>query len=240
MANTYYSTYLIGQGQLLHEGWRRLLRGTSFDLVGAGEDIASLRSVTENGGSPPDLVILDLANNDSDTQSVAQRVKEIAPDAKVVFVMADASAETLAAGFAGGTDGFLDKDVSYEAMLESLRLVMLGQKVYPTRLLSSVISGSVTTFPTAAQNLRTDNKLSDRELQILRCLVAGYSNKVIANRLSITDTTVKVHLKNILRKINVSNRTQAAIWAVSRGLVRIDASGLASQQGAEKSTRAPT
>jgi two-component system nitrate/nitrite response regulator NarL len=61
------------------------------------------------------------------------------------------------------------------------------------------------------------HKLSEREIEILQCLVEGNSNKVIANRLRITEATVKVHLKSILRKIDVSNRTQAAIWALNQG-----------------------
>jgi two-component system nitrate/nitrite response regulator NarL len=61
-------------------------------------------------------------------------------------------------------------------------------------------------------------ELSSRELQILGCLVEGASNKVIANQLAITEATVKVHLKSILRKINASNRTQAAIWALHHGV----------------------
>ena len=60
--------------------------------------------------------------------------------------------------------------------------------------------------------------MSQREVQILRCLLSGDSNKMIANQLSITEATVKVHLKSLLRKINASNRTQAAIWALNNGI----------------------
>ena len=63
-----------------------------------------------------------------------------------------------------------------------------------------------------------DVNLSEREIEILRCLILGYANKVISRRLDISEATVKVHVKAILRKLRVSNRTQAAIWAVKRGL----------------------
>src|SRR3546814_3750398 len=65
---------------------------------------------------------------------------------------------------------------------------------------------------------RIELNLSDREIEILRCLISGDANKIIARRLEITEATVKVHIKAILRKLRVMNRTQAAIWAVTRGL----------------------
>ncbi len=95
---------------------------------------------------------------------------------------------------------------------------MLGEKVFPTHLAALLVNGVANTVPA---NIPPDNSfgLSEREMQILQCLVQGDSNKLIANRLSITEATVKVHMKSLLRKINVSNRTQAAIWALNNGLL---------------------
>lgn len=235
MENSTYSVYLMARGQLLQEGWRRLLRDTVFELAGVGNGLTCLRSEHESG-TRPDLVIVDTPGDEAGIDNLARGIKEIAPEARAVFVLSSLSAEIVGRGFANGADGFLDKDISHEAMVESLRLVMLGQQVYPTDCLAgSTMNGNGTFSQVNLRTPRMEKKLSERELEILRCLIAGYPNKVIARRLHITDTTVKVHLKNILRKINLSNRTQAAIWAVSQGLEGIESSGTSSERAVEGS-----
>jgi two-component system, NarL family, nitrate/nitrite response regulator NarL len=105
-------------------------------------------------------------------------------------------------------------DLSPEALTQSLNLVLLGEKVFPTSLAALLISGPVDNVVEMPGGRRG---LSERENQILRSLLKGESNKMIANRLGITEATVKVHLKTVLRKIGAANRTQAAIWALNNG-----------------------
>jgi two-component system nitrate/nitrite response regulator NarL len=100
--------------------------------------------------------------------------------------------------------------MSGDALQQSLRLVLLGEKVFPTDLAHLLTNGRMGHF----------NGLSDREMQILACLLNGAKNKQIAYELKISDGTVKVRLKAILKKIHVRNRTQAAIWALNHGLAR--------------------
>ncbi len=114
-----------------------------------------------------------------------------------------------------GAHGYLIKDISVEALLQSLLLVMLGEKVFPTHLATLLVNGMPNTAPAS---IVTSHGLTERECQVLRCLVQGDSNKMIANRLNITEATIKVHMKSLLRKINATNRTQAAIWALNNGL----------------------
>jgi two-component system, NarL family, nitrate/nitrite response regulator NarL len=111
-----------------------------------------------------------------------------------------------------GADGYLMKDVSPEALLQSLELVMLGEKVFPTNLAAMLLNLDSTPSP-----MNSIRGLSPREQEILQALVTGASNKLIAIKLGITEATVKVHLKTLLRKIDVNNRTQAAIWAMNNG-----------------------
>jgi two-component system, NarL family, nitrate/nitrite response regulator NarL len=111
-----------------------------------------------------------------------------------------------------GADGYLMKDVSPEALLQSLELVMMGEKVFPTNLAAMLFE-----LNNASSPVNSVRGLSPREQEILRALVTGSSNKLIAIKLGITEATVKVHLKTLLRKIDVNNRTQAAIWAMNNG-----------------------
>jgi len=133
------------------------------------------------------------------------------PAARIVVLVDQVTIDGLRDAMAAGIDGFLVKNVSPEALVQSLQLIMLGEKVFPTNLASLLAE---MTPPTPQGTIRG---ISPREQDILRSLVFGASNKAIANKLGITEATVKVHLKTLLRKIDVNNRTQAAIWAMNNG-----------------------
>jgi len=121
-----------------------------------------------------------------------------------------------------GADGYLPKNISCEALIKALELVMLGVTILPTgvgRLLGGGIAIKCdqqlepASAPKTCDPVSTPRRLSDRETEILQCLSRGESNKHIARLFNITEATVKVHIKAILRKISVKNRTQAAVWA---------------------------
>ena len=108
--------------------------------------------------------------------------------------------------------GILTYDLSAEAFLRSLRLICAGERVFPRDL----APGCKLPAPSFGSEAQSDgNRLSPREREVLSHLLAGRANKVIARQLGTSEATVKVHLKNLLRKIKVGNRTQAAIWALS-------------------------
>jgi two-component system nitrate/nitrite response regulator NarL len=120
--------------------------------------------------------------------------------------------------FRAGADGYLFEQISSDALIKSLDLVMLGMTVLPAALMRVVgeehemvdnpaVPGAQTDVPTF------ERKLSHQEMGILLCLMQGKPNKIIARQFNITEATVKAHIKAILRKICVRNRTQAAVWA---------------------------
>jgi two-component system nitrate/nitrite response regulator NarL len=121
--------------------------------------------------------------------------------------------------FKFGVDGYIVKEISCEALMKSLRLVAMGEKVMPSQL-AQHLSGMEerSQAPQLARNPDVSRILSDREITTLRYLLVGHANKVIARRLEISEATVKVYVKAILRKLRVSNRTQAAIWAFNNGV----------------------
>jgi len=125
---------------------------------------------------------------------------------------------------AAGADGYCLATLECAALIKSLELVMLGEIIFPSGLFLSAISKlskrleplvieQIRPIPKLLQSDRKTRMLSSREAEILRCLMHGAPNKVIARELDVAEATVKVHVKAILRKIQVSNRTQAAIWA---------------------------
>ncbi|CAO3428335.1 LuxR C-terminal-related transcriptional regulator [Azospirillum doebereinerae] len=206
---TSVTTFLIDPNRLFREGMKRLFDGSRFDVIG---EAACIR---DSAASEAQMVLIDPASSEIAAETF-QSLREAHPKARLVVLTGELDAQRLAAALRAGADGYLRKDIASESLMQSLTLVMMGEKVFPTELAALLIAGQgegmITSQPTQRKGL------SQRETQILRCLLNGNSNKMIANHLGITEATVKVHLKSLLRKINASNRTQAAIWAMNNGV----------------------
>ena len=200
-------TILIETNRLFRDGLKHLLNGTRFE-VGAEFNTVDLARAAETAETP-DLVISGQAVTD---EAELRVLRQAFPTARIVVLADDLSVDILRAAMGGGADGFLSKSVSPEALIQYLQLIMLGEKVFPTNLAAMLLDLSSAPSP-----LTSIRGLSPRENEILQALVTGASNKVIAYKLGITEATVKVHLKTLLRKIDVNNRTQAAIWAINNG-----------------------
>ncbi len=167
------------------------------------------------GGRVPDIVIMDASLG----CGVLGVLKQRYPEAHAIVFAEQAELSSLAQAFAAGADGYMLKNISSAALLDSLRLVLHGERIFP-RTLSGLIGqfrGGVAETPT--RETRVGNVwMSEREIAILRGLAEGHTNKRIANTLGITEATVKVNLKAVLRKLGLSNRTQVAIWAIQNQL----------------------
>ncbi len=212
-------TVLVGSKTLMREGLKQLLAGSLIQISG---EAARLSDVGQTmNGHMADLVLFDVAEFQDEVALGVKDLKQRYPRLKLVMLTDVLDAGQLSASLAAGVDGYLMKEISCEALLQSLQLVMLGEKVFPTDLATLLVNGTPTA-PRSGKRVLSDEVrsrgLSEREMQILQCLAQGDSNKTIANRLDITEATVKVHVKSLLRKIQASNRTQAAIWAVNQGL----------------------
>jgi two-component system, NarL family, nitrate/nitrite response regulator NarL len=206
---------LIDSNKLFREGLKRLLDDSPFEIVAEASNLREGAAIVETG-LQPDLVLLDLVNGGDDEAEAMRRLRRLLPEARIVVLTTELCTRRLANALEAGADGYLMKDLSSEALAQSLRLVIMGEKVFPTHLAALLISGRVN--GNGLEMPISRKGLSQREVQILRCVLNGDSNKMIANHLHITEATVKVHLKSLLRKINASNRTQAAIWALNNGL----------------------
>jgi two-component system nitrate/nitrite response regulator NarL len=194
-------TILIETNRLFREGLKHLLADTRFAVEA---EFSTIEQAVGGVGSSG-LVITSEAGN-------LQRIRSAYPEICIVVLANDLVVDALRDAMTAGVDGYLMKDVSPEALIQSLELVMMGEKVFPTNLASMLLNLDTTPSP-----MKSFRGLSPREQDILQALVSGSSNKVIAFKLGITEATVKVHLKTLLRKIDVNNRTQAAIWAMNNG-----------------------
>jgi two-component system, NarL family, nitrate/nitrite response regulator NarL len=194
-------TILIETNRLFRQGLKHLLADTRF----AVEAEFSTTGQAVDGVVASGLVIVGGADD-------LELLRAAYPEVRIVVLASDCAVDGLRGAMAAGADGYLMKDVSPEALIQSLELVMMGEKVFPSNLAAMLLS--LDSMPSPMNSIRG---LTPREHEILQALVTGASNKLIANRLGITEATVKVHLKTLLRKIDVNNRTQAAIWAMNNG-----------------------
>jgi two-component system nitrate/nitrite response regulator NarL len=138
-----------------------------------------------------------------------QSLKKLSPEACVAVVTNGADTDDLTLLFRAGANACFGQHVAVPIFVKSLELVILGETLIPANLLSEAREAD-------AQSLERPSPgyLSSQERRILDSLVEGHPNKVIARQLGTAEATIKVHVKNILRKLGVANRTQAAMWAM--------------------------
>ncbi|MCX4187067.1 two-component system response regulator NarL [Methylophaga sp. OBS4] len=157
----------------------------------------------------PDLVLLDLNMKGMDGLETLRRFKATDLQARYVMLTVSDAEEDLLAAFKAGADGYLLKDMEPEDLRNHLVKASVGVTVLQdclTEVLKKALMEPDTKISVS------DAGLTERENEILNCLAEGMNNKNIARKLGISDTTVKVHIKNILRKLNLTSRLEAAVW----------------------------
>ncbi len=204
---------LVGPNKLSHASLRNIFEGSPFSVIGEVSDVAMIEP---DAAPEPDVALLDCPRDPKAVLDTLERLRAIYPETPLVVLDSQVRMATLAACLAAGVSGFLTTDIAPEALLKSLQLVVLGETVFPTYLAGMLVENVRIQRPNTAPE-DNEHGLSHREIETMICLLSGESNKLIARRLSITEATIKVHIKSLLRKIKVRNRTQAAIWAHRNG-----------------------
>lgn len=209
------STCLIDQNVFFREGLRSLLADTDFYISGSYPDFAAARDIARQKDGAA-LVMIGVEDEADDMKAMIRAVKSAFPESRIAVLTARTEPGCIVSAFAAGADGYLSRDISPPVLIGSLNMIMVGEKIYPTALLNMFAERDSGDRDTSAPY--AGHRLSYRETQVLRFLSAGETNKQIARDLSITEATVKVHIKAVLRKLDLSNRTQAAVWAVNKGM----------------------
>lgn len=210
-----WSTALIGSNTLFREGLKRVLDPTHYQVKKVAATFDSRQQAFAT-----DLIIFIAGDDQAILLDQVQQAKKDDPSTRIVIISDIDSPEMVWALLGAGADGYLLGKLSVEASLASLDVVMLGGTVVPpvARNALPIESKHTAVIEVASETPKRNTspehqRLSEREMDILQCLMRGESNKIIARNFDIAEATVKVHLKAILRKIRVSNRTQAAVWA---------------------------
>jgi DNA-binding NarL/FixJ family response regulator len=199
--------------EVIRTGLASLLAGTEIEIV--GEATSGKETLKEAQRLKPDVILLDIRMPDGDGLSTLEKLRTKVPDSKVVMLSTYDNPTYIARSVALGAADYVLKGSSREAMVATITAAGKGES--PSR------SGELRRIATAMKVRQAiddeDVPLTQRETQVLRHVALGLSNKEIGRSLEISVETVKEHVQNILRKIAVSDRTQAAVWAVRKGLV---------------------
>src|SRR5918998_2933567 len=232
MSNLLHVVTILGcKNSMVREVLKHVLSGTRYKVH--PEDLVQRDPAQPLlSGEAPLLLVVDANLYPDNMADAIQSLKAQYPNARIVVLTDNFDLNAMMSALQAGVDGYCLATIRCDALIKYLDLVMLGEVVFPSAIFLSALSeadkdSSVhhldsaederplqTTRLAEAANL-PGRTLSSREAEILRCLTQGAPNKVIARKLDVAEATVKVHIKAILRKIRVANRTQAAMWAVA-------------------------
>lgn len=222
-----FATTIIGKSSLLREGISKILHSANFRIVAS---VSSADDLPDRVQADAPLFLIVHTGDDFDFAAGQIEVfRNRYPDARIAIVADRYRPDELVSAFRAGANGCFVDVMTSDVFIRSLELVMMGETVLPPAFLSYVFGSQEPQLRHDAPS-ETDKKtilvaeiddpapqLSPRERLILGRLIEGASNKSIARKMDIAEATVKVHVKAILRKIRVHNRTQAAIWGMNNG-----------------------
>lgn len=208
---------LLGRNSIVREGLRRILSDKNFSITQSVSQASSLEAPRDEELARTSLILVDNGVSECDVD-ILSSLQQRFPAARVVLLADEFDFGTMVKAFRLGAYGYIVKEISCERLIGALQLVAMGEKVLPSQLADELAVHIPDYEHQDTQKTVDGAKLSDREMEILRCLIMGCPNKVISRRLSISEATVKVHVKAVLRKLEVKNRTQAAIWAANKGV----------------------
>jgi two-component system, NarL family, nitrate/nitrite response regulator NarL len=205
------------------------LIGGQFDMTVVGEGENGRDALEKVRALKPDLVVMDVNMPDADGVEGVTAIRAAGFATPIVMLTVSEDDDDLFNAIKAGANGYLLKNVRPEELFESLRGVMRGESpiapAVATKLLEALRTGGIPARGSAGSPgpAPEDTVLTRRESEILQLVAAGMSNKEIANELTITEGTVKNHVHNALEKLHLTNRVQAAAYAVRQGLTNPDA-----------------
>jgi len=182
------------------------------DLTVVGEAGSGETGVSLAAAERPDIVLMDLRMPEGDGVSATERILATVPGTKVMVLTTYESDRDILRAIEAGACGYLLKDAASEDVAEGIRAAARGESPLDPRAARTVLSARSEPDPLAG--------LSQREREVLDALVEGLPNKLIARRLEISEKTVKSHLTRVFRELDVTDRTQAALWAERHGVGR--------------------
>lgn len=216
---TTISVLLVDDHTLFRSGIRSLLqRQADFTVVGEASD--GVEGVKRAKQLRPDVVLLDLNMPGISGLETLQLMLQDFPNMAVILLTVSEDAEDLTAALQAGARGYLIKNIDTDYLVRAIRRAAAGEPVVAEAMTAKLVARLQNGNGSQRVELPSElDKLTPREKDILACLARGESNKIIARTLNVAESTVKIHVQNILKKLGLSSRVQAAVFAVENGMV---------------------
>jgi len=208
---------LVDDHKIVRQGVRAYLQ-TLGDIAVSGEAASGVDAIASVEKTRPDVVLMDLEMpGDLDGIAATRQIRKISPETQVIVVTSHHQDEYIFPAVRAGAISYLLKDVEPDELAAAIRKAANGEAILDSRVASRIVQ--------ELQGLRKEEinpftDLSEREFDVLRLVAGGQSNAEIAETLVIGESTVKTHIGNILKKLHLDDRTQAAVYAWKEGIVR--------------------
>ena len=186
------------------------------DIEIAGEAANGEEAVAKTANLRPDVVLMDLVMPQLDGIEAIRRIRAADPDAKIIVLTSYADDEKIFSAIRAGASGYLMKDVSPQDLAKAIRMARDGEPLLHPEVARRLMDHVSHPEPPGAAALA---RLTAREVEVLRLIARGLANKEIARELVLSEKTVKTHVSNLLQKLDLADRTQAALFAVRNGVV---------------------
>jgi len=207
---------IVDDHTLFRSGVKALIaRQEDFEVVGEASD--GLDGIKRAKVLRPDVILLDLHMPGLSGREAVKILAQECPESKVVMLTVSEDAEDLIETLRNGASGYLLKNIDTQTLIDSIRSAAEGDSIISPQMTSKLVR-NIKSSTAAAPAPTERDKLSPREREILAFLARGASNKEIARALDVAESTVKIHVQHILRKLNLTSRVQAAVYAVEAGL----------------------
>lgn len=212
MADNAVSIMLVDDHPLLRKGLAQLIE-LEDDLEVVAEASNGVDAIKIAQDIQPDLILLDLNMQGMDGLETLKSMRESGVDSRIIMLTVSDNDEDVVCAITYGADGYLLKDMDPDTILEKIKEATLGKMVISDKL-TQVLAGAIRKGDNSRANKLA--RLTSREHEILKNIAKGLSNKLIARELDISDGTVKVHVKHILKKLELRSRVEAAVWMINQ------------------------
>jgi two-component system NarL family response regulator len=207
---------IVDDHPVVREGIGSMLkREPDFKIV--GEATNGLEAIEKVRELSPDVVLMDLRMPEMDGVEAISRIKEERPEIKFIILTTYSDDEYIFKGIAAGARAYLLKDAPREELFKAIRAVSRGESLIQPVVASKVLDR----LAELSKKTPSAETLSEREIEVLRLMASGVSNRDIADQLSITQSTVKTHITSIFQKLNVTTRTEAVTTALRKGVIQL-------------------
>lgn len=211
MAETIIRVLLVDDHQVVRRGLRTFLE-IQDDIEVVGEAGDGAEGVARAEELKPDVVLMDVKMPGMDGIEALRKLRELGNPAKVLIVTSFTEQRTVVPALRAGASGYVYKDVDPDALAGAIRSVHAGHVLLQPEVAGALLSQD------PGNGTGRGSTLTEREREVLGLIADGRSNREIARALVLSEKTVKTHVSNILMKLDLSDRTQAALWAVRHGL----------------------